>query len=186
MSSPSKAAISSSAASSVEVAELVDAARGEEGLEAEDACVVQLPQRPQVLRHGTAPEADVHQRLGRRHLALGGESVDGGGGRDAVQRHVDDGRHAPGGGRAGGAGEALPLGASRFVHVHVRVDDSGDQHLVVGEHHDRGALQRCRADGGDHAVGDPDVGGPPVAPEEDEVGADDEVEGFRHAFTVAG
>ena len=56
--------------------------------------------------------------------------------RDAVERHVDDRGHPACGRGPGRARESLPLGAARFVDVHVRVDETGDQHLVVAQFDD--------------------------------------------------
>ena len=55
------------------------------------------------------------------------------GGRDGVQRHVDERGDAAGRGRPGRRAEALPLGAARLVDVHVGVDQPRQQHLVVGQ-----------------------------------------------------
>lgn len=60
----------------VEVRELVDARRGQEGLEAEDPGVVQGPQVLDVVGQGAAPEADVDMRLVGGDLALRPEVVD--------------------------------------------------------------------------------------------------------------
>ena len=117
----------------VERRELVDAGVQQEALEAEDAGVVQRAQVGDVARDGAAPEADVDVRLllGGLPLHLERGHVDGR--RDAVQRHVHDRGHAAGGRGPGGAGEALPFGASGVVDVHVGVDQAGQQYLVVAQ-----------------------------------------------------
>ena len=131
-----------------QVRELLDAGVEQEALEPEDARLVQPGEVGAVGRHRTAPEADVDPGLagGDRTLLL--ERGDGRGRRDAVERHVDDRRHAAGGGGAGRAGEPLPLGAPGLVDVHVGVDEAGEQHLVGGELDDvgvaRGGVVRAR------------------------------------------
>ena len=116
-----------------EVRELVHAGVQQEALEAEDAFVMQAAEVGLVARDGAAPEADVHKRLVLGHLALELEAFHGGGGRDGVQRHVDDGGDAAGGGCPGGGGEALPLGAAGLVDVDVGVHQAGEEGLVVRE-----------------------------------------------------
>jgi len=115
--------------------ELRDPAVEQEALDAEHARVVQGTQLPGVARDGTAPEPDVDGALPCCRLALDlqGGHVDGG--RQRVERHVHDRRDAARRRGAGGRGEALPLGAAGLVDVHVRVDEPGKEHLVVGEHH---------------------------------------------------
>ena len=66
--------------------------------------------------------------------------------------------------------EALPLGAPRLVEVHVRVDESREQHRVVREH-DVGRLVEG-VDRGDDAVRDPDRRSRPPAVDEDAPGCD--------------
>ena len=104
--------------------ELVDARVQQEALEPEHAGVVQRPQVGEVAGHGTAPEPHVHPRLAVGRLALDLQRRDVDGRRDAVERHVDDGRDPAGGGRLGRGLEALPLGAPRVVDVDVGVDDA--------------------------------------------------------------
>ena len=83
------------------------------------------PRRPRTRRRRTAWPAAAAR--------LTSSAGDGGGRRDAVERHVEDRGDAAGGRGAGGRGEALPLGAARLVDVHVGVHQPGQQHLVVGE-----------------------------------------------------
>ena len=117
----------------VQVRELVHAGVQQEALEAEDALVVQRAQVGLVARDGAAPEPDIDERLVLGHLALELEVLHRGGGRDGVQRHVDDGGHAAGRGGPGGGGEAFPFGAARLVDVDVGVHQARDEDLVVGE-----------------------------------------------------
>ena len=135
MSAPSRAtsAIAAAKLGGVEVRELLDAGVEQEALEAEDAGVVERREVGDVARDRAAPEADVDPGLAGGDRALGLERGDRRRRRDAVERHVDDRRDAAGRGGAGRAGEALPLGAAGLVDVHVRVDEAGQQHLVVGE-----------------------------------------------------
>jgi hypothetical protein len=116
---------------SVERRELVHARVYEEALEPEDPRIVQLAQVGAIAWDGAAPEADVDERLPRGGLALHVQRLHIGRRRDAVQRHVDDRRDTAGAGRAGCAGEALPSGSAGFVHVHMRVDQSREERLVV-------------------------------------------------------
>jgi hypothetical protein len=136
--------------------ELVHARVHQEALHAEDARLVQAPQVADVAGHRAAPEAhvDVALAVRRRALDLQGGDVDGR--RQAVERHVDDRRDAPGRGGTGRRGEALPLGAARLVDVDVGVDEPGQQDLVVGqlEHLRAGERRRQRLDRRDPPVGD--------------------------------
>ena len=85
---------------------------------------------------GTAPPqkpTSTKAWSGGRPRCLASQRLDRRGRRDAVERHVDDRRDATGRRGAGGAGEALPLGAARLVDVHVGVDQAGQQDDVVAE-----------------------------------------------------
>ena len=138
--------------------ELIDARGREEALEAEDARVVQRGQPAETLGHRAAPEADVDVRRRCRRRPLDLESGCRRRRRQGVQRHVDDRGHAPGRGREGGGAESLPLRAPGLVDVHVRVDEAGQQHGVVG--HERRLRVRhavaCADDVDDAAVLDHD------------------------------
>jgi hypothetical protein len=112
--------------------ELRDPAVEQEALDAEHPGLVQRAQLALVARDRAAPEGDVDRALPVRGLPLDLECGHVDGGRQRVQRHVDDRRDGAGRGGAGGGGEALPLGATGLVDVHVGVDQAGDQHLVGG------------------------------------------------------
>jgi hypothetical protein len=143
--------------SRVQWRELVDAGVQQEALESEDAGVVQRAQLGEVARNRAAPEADVDVRLGRGGLSLEVQGRYVASRRDAVERHVDDRGDAAGRGRFGRAGEALPLGAPWVVHVNVRIDEAGHQHLVVGQRHLVRAVELgvVRRDGNDLPVTHP-------------------------------
>ena len=111
--------------------ELVDTGVQQEAFEAEDARVVQRTEVTDVAGNGAAPEPDVDMRLGLCGLALHLERGDVDGGRNAVERHVDQRRDSPCGSGPRRAGEPLPLGAAGIVDVHMRIDDAGKQRLVA-------------------------------------------------------
>jgi hypothetical protein len=113
----------------------------QEALEPEHPCVVQRSQLGDIAGDRAAPEADVDVRLPLGGLPLQLQRGHVAGRRNAVQRHVDDRGDASGGGRAGRAGEPFPLGPARVVDVHVGVDDTRHQHLVVAQPHLLGGLQ---------------------------------------------
>ena len=133
-----------------------------------------------VARDGAAPEADVDRDLALRGRAFHVQRLDRGRRRDRVERHVDDRGDPAGGRRAGGAGEALPLGAAGLVDVHVAVDQPGQQHLVVGQGDRGGADVVVRGDRGDPAVPAVHGGGPLPLGQHDPPGTDDET----HAVTL--
>ena len=162
----------------LEVPELVDARVEQEALEAEHPGLVQRLEVGDVAGHRAGPEADVDQDLPPGHQPLDLERRDRGGRRDRVQRHVEDGGDPAGRGRPGRGGEPLPLGATRFVDVHVGVDQAGQQHLVVLEV-DRPRRGRClvvRRHDGDPLPRDPDRGRDLGAVHDRPAGADDQIE----------
>ncbi len=79
----------------------------------------------EVVRHDAAIKSAIHPQL-----TLGGNplSLQGRGGccdRRTIQRHVDQGRDATGRGGAGGGRKTFPFGSSRFVDMHVCIDQAG-------------------------------------------------------------
>jgi hypothetical protein len=58
--------------------------------------------------NNASEETDVHRALAEGHLALFPQRLDGGRGRDAVERHVDQRGHSSGRGSLGGEGESSP------------------------------------------------------------------------------
>ena len=135
--------------------ELVDARGGQEALEPEHPVLVQRAQVRDVAGDGSTPEPHVHEALAARGGAFHLERLAGGGGGKGVQRHVDDRRDTTGCRCSGRRGETLPLGAPRLVDVHVRVDEAGQEDLVVGQAHD--LASEVVADRGDQPVLDGDV-----------------------------
>ncbi len=121
--------------------ELVHPGRQQETLEAGHPGVVQRPQLSYVARDGATPERHVHRQLTRRGGLLLPQRGHRDRGRDAVQRHVHDRGHPARRGRRGRGGEAFPLGAAGFVHVHVAVHQARQQDIGV-RHGDRPARRR--------------------------------------------
>ena len=158
--------------------ELVHPGRRQEALEPEDALVVQAAQVVDVAGDGAAPEADVDVAAPVRGLPLDLQRVDRAGGRQAVERHVQDRRDAARRGGPGGRREPLPFGAAGLVDVHVGVDEAGQQHLVVGEVDGRADVAGdgvVGLDRGDDAVAHPDGGRCLARGRHDPPGADHEV-----------
>ena len=160
-----------------DVRELVDARRAEEALRARDAELGQPLELARVPGHDAAPERDVDVRLVRERLALLLGRGARGRGRDAVERHVDDGRDPAGGRGLGGRAEALPLGAPRLVQVHVRVDDArrDEQLLRVDDGHARRDRRVERGHGADLAALDVQRRRPELAVDQDALAADHQV-----------
>ena len=135
------------------------------------------PQLVEVAGHGPAPEAHVDVHLVAGDVALDLQRLHVDRRRDAVQRHVQDRGHTARGGGLGGGREALPLGAARLVHVHMRVDQARDQGLVVGELDDpvrrEVVAQRLHRD--DHAVADAHLAGADAGAGQDPLAADHQV-----------
>ena len=101
-----------------------DATGDEETLEAEDAGIPQRAQFALVARDDAAPETYIDPQLLWRcgeFFAIGGY---GGCRGDAVQRHLDQRRHAAGGCGLRCAGKTFPIGAAGLVDVDVRVDNA--------------------------------------------------------------
>jgi hypothetical protein len=111
---------------------LVEAMRRQHALEPEHAPLEQLGQLPLVPGHDPAQEAHVHPALLLGRLALGAQSLDGRGRRQAPERHVHDGRDPAGRGGAGGREDALPLRAPGLGRADMRVHQSGEDHEVAG------------------------------------------------------
>ena len=103
-----------------------------------------------------APEPDLDARLvtGARTLEL--QRLDGQRRRVRIERHIQHGGHPSGGCRSRGAVEALPVGASRFVDVDMRVDNAGNEYFVRGKPHvfacRNGVYARTRHPGDDPVV----------------------------------
>ena len=94
---------------------------------------------------------------------------------NAVERHVDDRRHAAGrrGPRAGL--EPFPLRPARFVDVYVRIDQPGQEDTIadVDDARARRAVA-VRRDGGNAPVADEDRRGADTAGGHDSLAGDDE------------
>ena len=166
----------------VEMRELVDAGVQQEALEAEHAIVVQTAQIVGVAGNRAAPETDVDVRLARCGRALGVECFDVDRRRNRVQRHVDQ-RGDPARRRCAGSGvEPLPLGATRLVDVHMRIDQAGNHDLLVGEFDDlrAGEATAQRLDRDDATVADTDLAGDDSRRRQRAFAADHQVE-FRVA-----
>ncbi len=96
-----------------------------------DALRVESLELVGISRHPTANEADVDDAISGRGIPFGGQRPDAGCRRNAVQRHVVNGRDAAGRCCMRGARESFPLRASRLVHVHVGVDEPWHYNVVT-------------------------------------------------------
>ena len=108
---------------------------------------------------GTAPPQNPTStwHCPRAAACLARSAVHRHGRRDRVQRHVDDRGHPAGRGGAGRRGEPLPLGTARLVHVHVGVDQPGQQrHLAEVLDRPVADVGVVVQDGGDPPVEDAD------------------------------
>ena len=106
---------------------------GQEAFEPGDTGPRERFELGRVARDHPAPEPHVDMALTVGRPALGRQRGRADRGRDAVQRHVDQRGDPACRGGPGGAGEALPLGVTRFADVHMRVDEAGQEHHVLPE-----------------------------------------------------
>ena len=108
----------------VDALKIIDPTPAHERLDADDAAVGELGQLAHVAGHETAPDAEVGSRhaSGSRELRVERCGIERGG--RGVERHVDKERASAGGDRCRAGRQALPVGPSRVVEVHMRVDQS--------------------------------------------------------------
>ena len=103
----------------------------QEAFEASHACCRQRRNVFLVLPRQSTPGHPIYAALPGGRIALGFERGDRGGLGQAIERHIDQRGVAPGRGGAGSGGEAFPFRAARFVYVHVRIHQAGQQHPVA-------------------------------------------------------
>ena len=84
-----------------------------------------------VLARQSTPGHPIHAALAGGRVALGFERSNRRGFRQAIERHIHQRGVAAGRGGAGGGGEAFPFRPARFVHVHMRIHQAGQQHQVA-------------------------------------------------------
>lgn len=77
-----------------------------------------------VSRYDASVEPDIDPALASAGLELFVKALDGRGGGDGVERHVDDGGHASRGGSSGARPETLPLCPTWLVEVNVGIDEA--------------------------------------------------------------
>ena len=106
--------------------ELVQATVTHERLEADHAARRQLVQFREVQRRQAAPQAEIQARLRLAVRAFLREGPRVQQRRRGIQRHVQEARRAACRQRARTGLEALPVGAARFVQVHVGVHHAGE------------------------------------------------------------
>ena len=106
------------------VPELLYAGRTQKTLEAQDTSACQRREVVRVSWHDTAPETHVYVTPAARSGALLLQPVDGGRWRNAIERHVHEGRDAPGRGSTRGVFESFPIGPAGIVDVDVGIDEA--------------------------------------------------------------
>ena len=135
---------------------VVDAAVAHERLEADDAATRPAARASSTLaRHEAAPEREVADDCAAAAAVLRLERLDGHDRRRRIERHVAHRRHAARDGRARSGRPALPVGASRLVEVHVRIDDAGQDEQPGRVDH---LARRRLLERDDAAVGNADSG----------------------------
>ena len=97
-----------------------------------DATLDKRPKLCSIARHNPAPECDIDGAFPLRRLKLFLKSGECRCRRDAVERHIDNCRHAACRGCPRRGQVALPLGATGLVDVNVGVDISRHDHGIVG------------------------------------------------------
>jgi hypothetical protein len=154
---------------------LVDAGRHQKALEAAHAGVDERIEFRGIPRDDTTPESHVDMTLCACSRDLRVQSVDAGGRRHAVERHVHERRDAAAGRGPRGRIEAFPLGTPRLVDMHVRVDQARRDHQVGHVEHSRaGRVLACVFDDAfDDAAGDVQRGRPLPFRQDDAVAAND-------------
>ena len=108
----------------------------------------------EISRHQPAPQREVGERLVLGDGALFRETLRVDERRRGVQRHVEEGGRPARRTRPRAGRDALPIGAARFVEMHMRVDDAGEHEQAGGvDLLARGAF----GERGDFSTGDDNV-----------------------------
>ena len=110
--------------------EFVHSRRTEKTLEAEHTGSCERLEMIHIARHHPAPERHVHMTLARGGAALRVERLNGRRG-NAVERHVHDRRDAALPRPLASRHKTFPVGAAGLVHVHVGIDETGQDHQVA-------------------------------------------------------
>lgn len=109
----------------------------------------QSPQFGRIFRDYPTIEPNIHPTLTLCSLEFLLQSSDSGGGRDGVQRHINDRRHTPKGSSLGAGIETLPFSPARLVQMDVSINQPRQENVgrIVGIGRPHGEL-RC----GNHGV----------------------------------
>ena len=110
--------------------EFVHSRRTEKTLEAEHPGSCERLEMIHIARHHPAPERHVHTHspaAARRFVSSASTDVVA----NAVERHVHDRRDAARRGRSRRVPKTFPVGAAGLVHVHVGIDETGQDHQVA-------------------------------------------------------
>lgn len=97
----------------------------QETLEAADTLLDKSLELARIAGDDTAIETDINPALALGSLDLLLQAVHGGGGRDGIERHINDSSHTAKGSGLGACVEALPFRAARLVQVNVRINQAG-------------------------------------------------------------
>lgn len=92
----------------------------------------------------TTIKPHIHPTLALRRLDLFLKGSNGGGGRDGIQRHINDGSDASKGGRLSAGIEAFPFSAAGFIQMDMSIDQAGEQNVgrIVGIGRPHGEFSR--------------------------------------------
>ncbi len=109
---------------------IIDTRVDGEGFHAQNAGGDKTLQVTQAFRDNTAPETAVHPQFALQGLHLLAKRIGRGGHRCAVQRHINHRGNTTGSGRLGCRIKPFPLGATRFVDMHMGIHQAGHYHSV--------------------------------------------------------